>query len=711
MALRASFHAWFGLDEGRTASLKDPIHIAEAVRDALEKNPGLKQPVRLHGLAVVLGPPEGPSVTVVPEKAVEATRDTLIARPDSGPALVQYLLALGASCRWTPGAPKLAPERFECVEKLADRAIADLAGTAAPDGPEIISPQEVMAASEGLVDAMITSDRHVSRVGTRLSYTWTSSSSAPLTLDLARYPVGAFPVVARAFALYAYAYYLQEKSPESTKALTSEALRQLLAGLERASWRRPLGADPPPPAHPRGSPPASSLPIRDPPASQSPRTSPPASPLPRTSPPASQSPRTSPHASPLPRTSPHASLLPRTSPHASLLPRTSPPASPTPWSQPLPPRLSPSLTPSTHHPLNVHGTPFDRPITYRGTLPPPPAQLQALPLPPVQAHALSKKDMERIVVPREVPVVTLVAFDDGVKSRGGGWWGRLSKTKTSSAIGSSATVRRLEDAVLGDGIIASAYATTCSRAKALFAPTNLLHATFSESALSELDGQRGQRVFTSVMMKERAAVQTKPIPTCTIIGAQAPGDTRRLALSDSEVRARAGVAGSLTYAGNWVLMVCKEGRERPPGKLDKHVAVIGFFDCPPPPPQARGRVTSPGGDDPERMVKHMNLCTRAHRESWSDEYTYLFSGSFVACAYASMPSASEKAPPAVAMDANSGSWALAKRVLFASGLLHPDEDTDATLDAAAVAVAGPLVREVIAYALRTTSTEADRSRR
>jgi hypothetical protein len=317
---------------------------------------------------------------------------------------------------------------------------------------------------------------------------------------------------------------------------------------------------------------------------------------------------------------------------------------------------------------------------------------------------------ERIVIPRQVPVVTLVAFvdDPEVRTGGGGWWGRLSKTKTSSARGSSATVRRLEEAALGDGVAASAYATTCSRAKAFFAPTNLLHATFSESALSELDGQRGQRVFTSVMMKERAAVQTKPIPTCTIIGAQVPGDTRRLALSDSKVRARAGVAGSLTYAGNWVLMVCKEGHERPPGKLDKHVAVIGFFDCPPL-PQARGRVTSPGGDDPERMVKHMNLCTRAHRESWSDEYTYLFSGSFVACV--SMPSSSKKAPPAVAMDANSGSWALAKRVLFASGLMHRDEDTDGALDAAAVEVAGPLVREVIAYALRTTSIVADRSRR
>ena len=232
--------------------------------------------------------------------------------------------------------------------------------------------------------------------------------------------------------------------------------------------------------------------------------------------------------------------------------------------------------------------------------------------------------------------------------------------------------KRVASVARAGGVVATAYAATCSQAKAIFSPSNFKHSTFTQSALAELDGERGRRIFDSLTAGMGGAA-----PTCDIDAADVGANTRELARS-------AGIAGRPnTYAGNWVLFA-KKGRRGLTNNA--HVAVFCFYDCPGP-----DRI-GPGGD-PERLVKHMNLCTRASRDTWGDKYTYVFSGTFVAAS-----KGIDDRAPIVRLDAISGSWALAKGLLSASGLLHPS-DTDEALDAAAVEAATPLVREVVVRAI------------
>jgi hypothetical protein len=229
---QASFHAWMGLPQvGRWTTPS----VVQAARDALAENPGVpgQGPPKVEILE------EGTTITVddqvfVPASASAATSDLLAVRPAAGPALVQYLLALGSSCRWTPSAPPKT-DRDACVAELVETAGRELGAAASafrsPSGNNGDGGNAVALAAQ-IADKDPAS--FATNGGTTVLFV---GAQPPLSLDLGRYPPGALGVVARVFSFYAYAYGLQQQQQQQQQSgsLGDLALVGLLAGLEGKS--------------------------------------------------------------------------------------------------------------------------------------------------------------------------------------------------------------------------------------------------------------------------------------------------------------------------------------------------------------------------------------------------------------------------------------------------------------------------------------------
>ena len=240
--------------------------------------------------------------------------------------------------------------------------------------------------------------------------------------------------------------------------------------------------------------------------------------------------------------------------------------------------------------------------------------------------------------------------------------------------------RRLEELARSGTPLARVYDNVCSHLRMALSPLSFPYSTLSASAMQALAGIGGKRIFSSVNSEEGKKTARKPPPMCRL-------DKKTLGRATLEqaratLRLRADDDGVATYAGNWVIMVRRHDR-RSAGP--KHVTVCGFFEC-------DGRRTR--GIGRERLVKHMNLCTYARARHGAD-YAYLFSGSFAAAATATSRRLD------VMVNARSGTWAMAKRIVALEGSLELPDDDD-VLDAVVTAFAAPRVRAVVVRALGMT---------
>ena len=237
-------------------------------------------------------------------------------------------------------------------------------------------------------------------------------------------------------------------------------------------------------------------------------------------------------------------------------------------------------------------------------------------------------------------------------------------------------MRRVDQLVSEGGLSASLYNRICSSTKALLKPDNLIDATFTQAAVDEL--LANDRIFSDYGGKRASRTDAKPVPqpcamTVRTLGTSTLADVRR-----KESAALAAKAHH--HAGNWVVM-------RRPGvpKDDAraYVTLCGFYDC------RRPSAKAPGARI-ERLVKHMNLCRYATEKD--ETLRYLTSGTFVAGC-----DGPADRKPEVLVNARSGSWAMAKAFLRASGTT-----TDAELDKIddqVVRFASAKVRRVVLGAL------------
>lgn len=256
------------------------------------------------------------------------------------------------------------------------------------------------------------------------------------------------------------------------------------------------------------------------------------------------------------------------------------------------------------------------------------------------------------------------------------------KTRTPSR--AAGLVRRFEGLARERSPLSLVYDTACSQIKAFFSPSNLASSTLSEGALAKLTSLTGLRIFDSTTV--RALAPGHPVPhACKVRKSIAGATTAAAAKADPAFRAKLASSSGLgaSYVGNWALLVRRVDAPRMSAS-PTHLAVVGFMDCGGGREGPRPRTLL----GPERLVKHMNLCTYARRRH-GERYHYLFTGAFAAAV--DRPGDPE---PRVIVNARSGSWALAKKLMTYYGHIRPDE-SDAEVDAAVVAFATPFVSDIV----------------
>lgn len=237
-------------------------------------------------------------------------------------------------------------------------------------------------------------------------------------------------------------------------------------------------------------------------------------------------------------------------------------------------------------------------------------------------------------------------------------------------------VRRIEALVRSDSAAAVVYDAACSHGRLALTPAAFPFSTLSDAAMRTLTragGVGGNRIFDSTSAETPSAMRRPPPPTCKL-------SLRTLGRATlAEVRDAWGADRrpdpSATHVGNWAIMVRKGRSDKP-----KYLTVCGFFDC------NRHRTRGLG---PEKLVKHMNLCTFARSREPTD-YAYLFTGTFVV-------DRSTPTRPRILVNTRSGTWAMAKYVL---ALTIGDLGRD--VDAAVTRFAAPRVRAVVREALHNS---------
>ena len=231
----------------------------------------------------------------------------------------------------------------------------------------------------------------------------------------------------------------------------------------------------------------------------------------------------------------------------------------------------------------------------------------------------------------------------------------------------AATVEAL---VLSGKPIAKLYDAVCSQYRLMVSPKLYPYLAFTEAAKREMAERAGGiRIFTSRDdVKARVtAISSIPRPaTCKLDAASLGRTTLAQVPPDIAVCDR-------TYAGNWAILVRRgEGHS----SRNRYLTVCGFFEC--------GAGKKAHGLGRERFVKHVNLCEYGRTLDSSAEFVYLFSGTFVA-------GAGRGHVPRVLVNARSGTWAMAKRLLLGN-TMSIDE---AALDLAVVELARPKVARIV----------------
>lgn len=191
-----------------------------------------------------------------------------------------------------------------------------------------------------------------------------------------------------------------------------------------------------------------------------------------------------------------------------------------------------------------------------------------------------------------------------------------------------------------DSLVSRLHDAICSNRRVIVSPTMYKHTAVTDRAKREMvERSAGVRLFTS--WDKPAKGGAGPPHPCEL-------DPKTLGKTTHSQVPKDIAACRLTYAGNWSLMV-----ERRRGTA-RFMAVCGFFDC------------GGGGEAPlERDVKHVNLCEYGRSVATTEGRTrgrlkYLFSGTFAA-------GRREDGKVRVFVNARSGTWALAKRVLALAG--------------------------------------------
>lgn len=233
---------------------------------------------------------------------------------------------------------------------------------------------------------------------------------------------------------------------------------------------------------------------------------------------------------------------------------------------------------------------------------------------------------------------------------------------------------RIERVVKESSFASDVYDAACSHLRILLSPGSFKFSTITQSALQQLAGLGGMRIFSDAPESrggDRGGREVTPCaPSRRTIGRSTMEQIRRSAADRWMLKA------DRAYVGNWAVMVRRGAGS---ASQPRYLTVCGFFEC-------DGRKTH--GLGPERLVKHMNLCTYA-RESFGSDYMYLCTGTFVA---------GIKEPDGkvrVLVNARSGTWAMAKRFLAISGDIPADDAEDAALDADAVRFAAPRVTRIL----------------
>jgi hypothetical protein len=261
---------------------------------------------------------------------------------------------------------------------------------------------------------------------------------------------------------------------------------------------------------------------------------------------------------------------------------------------------------------------------------------------------------------------------------------RASKIRRPAASG-TATVGKVERFATTESASSRVYDATCSNLRIIVSPTLYPHVTFSERAKRDLaEKAAGVRIFTSWDARDsrdsrdaRDAFGGRPRgPSPCKLDAESLG---RVTLS--QVPREILLSSGATYAGNWAIMV---NTGAAPSSPRRYLTVCGFFDCGLHGPE----------HDTERFVKHVNLCE--YGRSIKEGLIYLFSGTFAA----SGDGGTSAGPPSRArffVNARSGTWAIAKKILAFSGRAGSVDATD--LDRAVVDLAKPKVVNVVRRAL------------
>lgn len=228
---------------------------------------------------------------------------------------------------------------------------------------------------------------------------------------------------------------------------------------------------------------------------------------------------------------------------------------------------------------------------------------------------------------------------------------------------SSALVRRVQSLVLSDAIGSRMYNAACSQVRFVIKPTHL-------TSMSALEAIGGTRIFSS-----EDGVRALAAPPPCRLTVETLGNATMAEVSASRVHRSLLKKAIATYVGNWAVMVRRKGASSGP----KYVTVCGFFQ------DGSDGAEAIGGH--ERLVKHVHLCTYARLRH--PDHVYLFTGTFVA-------GVSSGGRCDVLVNARSGTWALAKRILAASGA---GISTGDDLDAEVTRFAEPMVTKVVKRAL------------